>query len=232
MLQESKKIFKGELLLPAEKIANIIEKYHCMNVQIAIHANGDAAIEAIIQGFEKALVKNPRNDLRHMIIHAQLASDNQLKRMKKCGIIPSFFVRHIEVWGDRHASLFIGAERVARLDPAGSAVELDMPFSLHVDTPVLPVTVLDSIHTAVNRISSGGNLYGENQRISPLEALKAYTSYAALCCNTHSGRGSIAIGNYADFVLLDQELTTIDPLEIKNIQVLKTICGGRIVYEV
>lgn len=222
---------KGELLLPSEKIADIIEKYHCINVQIAVHANGDAAIEAVIQGFEKALTKNPRTDLQHMIIHAQLASDDQLKRMKKCGILPSFFVRHIEIWGDRHASLFLGADRVARLNPAGSAVKLGIPFSLHVDTPVLPVTVLDSIHTAVNRISSGGNLYGEDQRISPLEALKAYTSYAALCCNTNSDRGSIAIGNYADFVLLDQELTTIDPLEIKNIQVLKTICGGRIVYE-
>lgn len=222
---------KGETLFSTDTIVSIIEKYHCMNVQIAIHTNGDAAIEAALQGFEKALEKNPRTDLRHMLIHAQLSSDSQLERMKKCGIIPSFFARHLEVWGDRHAALFLGPERTARMNPAGSAVKLDMPFSLHVDTPVLPVTVLEAMHTAVNRISSGGTLYGADQRITPLKALEAYTSYAALCCNTNSDRGKIEIGNYADLVLLDQELATINPIEIKNIKVLKTVCGGRIVYE-
>jgi len=222
---------KGELLFPINTINSIIEKYHCMNIQIAIHSNGDAAAEAVIQAFENALVKNPRTDLHHMLIHAQMVSDDHLKRMQKCGIIPSFFSRHVEVWGDRHATLFIGPERMARLDPAGSAVRLGMPFSLHVDTPVLPVTVLGNIHVAVNRISSGGTVYGEDQRITPLKALEAYTIYAALCCNTRADRGSLAVGNYADFVILDKNLLTENPLEIKNINVLKTICGGHTVYE-
>lgn len=86
-----------------------------------------------------------------MLVHAQTASDGQLARMKACGIIPSLFGRHVEVWGDRHAALFLGPERTARLNPAGSCVRLGMPFSLHVDTPVLPVTALGSMHGAVQQ---------------------------------------------------------------------------------
>ena len=222
---------KGALLCSVEEIEKTIEKYHCMNIQVAIHTNGDAAIEATLSAFEKAFAKNPRTDLCHMLIHAQMASENHLDRMKELGIIPSFFAKHVEVWGDRHASIFIGPERTARLNPAGSAVKRKMPFSLHVDTPVLPVTVLEGMHTAVNRISTSGKTYGEEQRITPLEALKAYTTYAAIACNTRADRGNIAIGKYADFVLLDQDLLTINPIEIKNIKVLKTICGGHTVYE-
>lgn len=227
----TRKGHKGELLFSIDSIESIIEKYHCMNIQIAIHTNGDAASEAVIHAFEKAIKKNPRTDLHHMLIHAQMVSDEHLERMQKCGIIPSFFSRHVEVWGDRHASIFIGPERVARLNPAGSAARLGMPFALHVDTPVLPVTVLDNMHAAVNRISTSGKVYGEDQRITPLQALEAYTTHSALCCNTRADRGSLEIGNYADFVILDKNLLTEDPREIKSIKVLKTICGGRTVYD-
>lgn len=69
-----------------------------------------------------------------------------------------------------------------------------MPFSLHVDTPVLPVTALGSMHAAVNRISDGGVLFGGDQRITPRQALEAYTTYASLCCggNTSGGASSRA----------------------------------------
>lgn len=223
--------YKGNLLYPQEEIDTMIEKYHCMNVQIAVHTNGDAASEAVISAFEKALKKNPRTDLRHMLVHAQMVSDSQLERMKACGIIPTFFVKHVEVWGDRHAKIFLGPERMSRLDPCGSAAKIGLPFALHVDTPVLPVTALESMHTAVNRTSSSGIVYGENQRISIKQALEAYTVNAALCCAGEKNRGRLKPGYYADFVLLDKDLEEILSADIKNAQVLKTICGGNIVYE-
>ena len=223
--------YKGALLWSQEEIDEIIIKYHCLGFQVAVHTNGDAASESVIQAFEKAVERCPRTDLRHMLIHAQLVSDSQLERMKACGIIPSLFARHIEVWGDRHAAIFLGPERTARMDPAGSCVRLDMPFSLHVDTPVLPVTALGSMHAAVNRISDGGVLFGGDQRITPRQALEAYTTYASLCCGGEHDRGRIEPGRFADFVLLDSDIEAIDPSGIRDIKVLKTICGGRVVYE-
>ena len=118
--------YKGALLWSQEEIDEIIIKYHCLGFQVAVHTNGDAASESVIQAFEKAVERCPRTDLRHMLIHAQLVSDSQLERMKACGIIPSLFARHIEVWGDRHAAIFLGPERTARMDPAGSCVRLGL----------------------------------------------------------------------------------------------------------
>ena len=223
--------YKGALLWPTEEIDSTILKYHCLGLQVAVHTNGDAASEAVIRAFEKAVERCPRTDLRHMLVHAQLVSDSQLERIRACGIIPTLFARHIEVWGDRHCAIYLGPERTARMDPAGSCVRLGMPFSLHVDTPVLPVTALGSMHAAVNRVSDGGVLFGADQRISARKAIEAYTTYASLCCGGEKDRGRIEPGRYADFVLLDRDLEAVDPSEIRDAKVRMTICGGRIVHQ-
>lgn len=226
--------WKGELLLSAEALEALVCKHHCEGRQIAIHCNGDAAVECALHAFAKAqsaCPAAPNAPLRHMIIHAQTASDAHLEQMRDLGIIPSFFSRHIEVWGDRHYEIFLGPERTARLNPAGTCERLGMPFSLHVDTPVLPVTVLQSIHAAVNRVSAGGRLLGAEQRISPRAALQAYTTHAALCCAGEQDRGCLEPGRWADFVLLSEDILDMAPEHINTVQVRKTICGGRIVYE-
>jgi predicted amidohydrolase YtcJ len=223
--------FKSALLFPEKDIEAIVLKHHLLGIQVAIHTNGDYAIETALRAFEKAVAQDGRRDLHHMLVHAQTASESQLARMKACGVIPSFFGRHIEVWGDRHATVFLGPERTARLNPAGSAVRLGMPFSLHVDSPVLPVTALGCMHAAVNRVSSGGTLFGEDQGISPLEALRAYTTYASLCCGGEYDRGRIEPGRYADFTLLSDNLETVAPETIRDVRVKMTVCGGRIVHQ-
>lgn len=223
--------WKGELLMSQSSLDALIMQHHMQGQQIAIHCNGDAAIEATLCAFKKAAKAAPTEHSRHMIIHAQTASDKQLECMRDLGIIPSFFSRHIEVWGDRHHDIFLGPERAARLNPAGSCERLGMPFTLHVDTPVLPVTVLDSIHAAVNRVSAGGKLLGPDQRISPLAALKAYTSYAALCCNGEHDRGCLSPGRWADCVHLSDDLLTVPHDQINSLHVCMTICGGKVVYE-
>lgn len=229
--------WKGEILMPVQDIEELIYKHHSNGEQIAIHCNGDAAIELALQAFAKArsacaeqAVSEQAAPLRHMIIHAQTASDAHLEQMRDLDIIPSFFSRHIEVWGDRHHDIFLGPERAARLNPAGSCERLGMPFTLHVDTPVLPVTVLQSMHAAVNRISDGGRLLGAEQRISPRAALQAYTTYAALCCDGEKDRGCLEPGRWADFVLLSDDILDIAPENINQVQVRQTICGGRTVY--
>ena len=92
------------------------------------------------------------------------------RAMKEAGILPSFYGLHVWNWGDRHRDIFLGPDRAARLDPAGSAVREGLPFSLHADTPVLPQMTMLSIHTAVNRETKGGAVLGPDQRISTLEA--------------------------------------------------------------
>ena len=80
-------------------------------------------------------------------------------------------------------------------------------------------------------ITSGGEVLGPDQRISAREAVKAYTTSAALCCAGEFDRGQLSPGRFADFVLLDRNIEESDPLTIRDIQVCATYCGGRKVYE-
>lgn len=222
--------FCGELIMPQAAMDKLVEKYHKEDLQIAVHANGDAAIESVILAMEKAQAKHPQPDLRHMIIHCQTAGTDQLRRMKKLGIIPSFFPGHVYYWGDRHESLFLGPERAARIDPLGSAVQEGLRFTLHADTPVTPISPLFSMHCAVNRITRNGRLLGPSERISPYEALKAFTTDAAYCSYEEDLKGSIRRGKLADFVVLSDNPLTCEPQKIREIRVLRTVIGGAEVH--
>jgi predicted amidohydrolase YtcJ len=221
---------KGDLILSQEVLNDLVEKYHSAGLQIAVHANGDRAIESVLQALERAQHLHPRNDHRHMLIHCQLASDDHIRRMKKLGVIPSYFVNHVYYWGDRHASLFLGPERAQRIDPLGSSMKEGLMFSLHSDLPVTPVDPIFSIHNAVNRTTRSGELLGPAERISVFEALKTYTINAAYCSFEESIKGSIEEGKLADFAVLSENPLTVESGAIKDIRVEATTVGGRLVY--
>jgi len=223
--------FSGELIIRQETLDELLEEYHRKGIQIAVHANGDRAIGSVLQALEKANQSYPRTDHRHMIIHCQLASKDHIARMKRLGVIPSFFVNHIYYWGDRHVSIFLGPERAGRIDPVATSVQEGLTFTIHSDLPVTPVDPLSSMHCAVNRMTKENMLLGPEERISPLEALKAYTTYAARCSFEEGIKGSIETGKLADFTVLSDNPLTIAPEKIKDIQVMQTVVGGRVVYE-
>lgn len=213
-----------------DEMDRLVALAHSSGQQVVAHGNGDAAIEMAIVALERAQQKHPRKNPHHLLIHCQTVSDSQLERMKKAGFEPSFFVLHVWNWGDRHRDIFLGPERASRIDPCGSAVRIGLPFSLHADTPVLPQMTMRSIQTAVTRLTSSGQLLGPDQRISLLEALRAYTVYPAGMCLASHDRGTIEVGKFADFTLLDGNPLTADPEKIGDINIRATICQGRQVY--
>ncbi|MCG8635411.1 MAG: amidohydrolase [Desulfobacterales bacterium] len=208
----------------------LVEKYHGAGLQVAVHGNGDAAIDSIIQAFEKAQKNHPRKDPRHLLIHCQTVREDQIPRMKACGLMPSYFVQHIHYWGDRHHDIFLGPERAARISPLASSLARGLKFTLHSDLPVTPMEPLHSIHTAVNRTTREGRTLGPDQRISPLDALKAYTTWAAMAAFDENTRGSITPGKLADWVVVSDNPLSVPADKIKDIQVLETIMGGKRVY--
>lgn len=228
---EREKNFRGYARLTQSEIEAIIDKVNRSGRQCIIHANGDETIETVINAIYKAQKNELHQDLRHTIMHCQLVTEEQLDKMKELEIVPSFFVLHVYYWGDRHLKVFLGKERAERIDPCNSAVKRRMPFSIHCDTPVVPNTPLFSMHTAVNRETFSGRILGEAQCISPYEALKAITKYAAYQNKEDHLKGSLAQGKYADFVVLDTDPLKCAKNEIKNIQVLATYIGGSCVYE-
>lgn len=197
---------------------------------MAIHANGDRAIESALQAFEVANKEQKVQSGRHMIIHCQLASDDQIKRMKKLGIIPNYFANHVYYWGDRHQSLFLGDKRARRINPLNTTLKNNVRFCLHSDLPVTPVDPIFSIHTAVNRITNERHVLGPEERIPIINALKAYTIDAAYSSFEEDEKGSIEPGKLADFIVMSDNPLEVPPENIKNIQVLQTFLGGEMVF--
>ena len=208
----------------------MVYHWHSRGRQLSIHCNGVGAIETIITAVERAQARCPRKDARHLIIHCQMATDEHVRRMKEAGILPSFYGLHVWNWGDRHRDIFLGPDRAARLDPAGSAVREGLPFSLHADTPVLPQMTMLSIHTAVNRETKGGEVLGPDQRIPTLEAVRAYTSYAALFSHSEAWRGTIEPGKVADVVIPSEDILEAPAGRLKGIAFAAAIVDNRVVH--
>ena len=211
-------------------LAARIADLHRMGLQTAVHCNGDAAIDMVLDAIEAAQAACKR-EARHIIIHSQMARQDQVERMARLGVIPSFFAAHIYYWGDRHYHIFMGPERARRMSPAGDALRSGIPFTLHNDTYVTPIDPLLLVWAAVNRVSSQGlDLGRAEQGIPVMEALKAVTINAAYQGFEEDRKGSIAQGKMADFVLLDRDPRAVDPMRIKDIQVTATLVAGRVEY--
>ena len=223
--------YRGYPVTERKAMVELVKKFHRAGMQIAIHGNGDATIDDIIYAVDMAQKECPRDDHRHMLIHCQTARYDQLDEMKRLGITPSFFSAHAYYWGDRHYNVFLGPERACRQNPARSAQEKGIRFTIHLDTPVTPINPLLLVWSAVNRLSTGGNLIGDGERISALQALRATTIDAAWQIFQEDNRGSLEVGKLADMVILSENPLTVDKGQIKDIRVEQTFVGGRRVYK-
>ena len=132
---------KGWLIYEQAELDEMVLTLHQRGYQIAIHANGDAAIDSVLTAYERALRAVPRADHRHRIEHCQVCHPEQLERIRRLGIIPNFFANHVYYWGDRHRDRFLGPDRVRVLDPVGSAFRAGIRPMLHSDCPVTPVSL-------------------------------------------------------------------------------------------
>ena len=165
--------YRGYPRIEREELIRDVRRFHEAGLQVAVHGNGDAAIDDILDAFETAQRAQPRGDARHVVVHAQMARDDQLDRMAALGVVPSFFSLHTFYWGDRHRRFFMGPERAARMSPARSALERGIPFTIHADAPVVPLEPLRLVGSAVHRRTRSGFLVGEGQRIPVPAALRA-----------------------------------------------------------
>ena len=150
--------------------------------------------------------------------------------MKRIHMIPSFFVEHVYYWGDTHVEN-LGEERASHISPVKTAIQNDLPFTLHQDTPVVPPDMLHTVWCAVNRVTKSGRTLGEDEKITPQEALKGVTIHGAYQYFEEHKKGSIKPGKQANFVILQDNPLTIEPMKIKDITILETIMQGKTVFK-
>lgn len=228
---ENEKDYRGYPVLTDEKLYELIKMALEDHAQLLAHCNGDGASEQYVSQFEK-VVKDLKidNTYRPVMIHAQLVQDDQLVRMKDLKMIPSFFVAHTYFWGDIHLQN-LGKIRGSRISPVKTAVNLNIPYTFHQDTPVLPPDMMKTIWCATNRKTRNGQSIGSTQCIEVIDALKAITINGAYQYFEEETKGSIEIGKIADLVILDKNPLTVSKEEIDKIKVVETIKEGKIIYK-
>lgn len=210
-----------------EELERTVGLYHRAGVQLHIHTNGDDATEAAIDAVEGALVAAPRPDHRHTLQHCQMASSAQFRRMRALGMCANLFSNHLYYWGDAHHEQTVGPERAARLNAAGTAERIGVPYAIHSDAPVTPLGPLFTAWCAVNRVTMSGRVLGPEERLTVPQALRAVTLGAAYTLKLDGVVGSIETGKFADFAVLDEDPLEADPAYLKDIGVWGTISGGR-----
>ncbi len=218
----------GVANISQEDLSKWVLEVHKRGFQAVIHANADQATEMALIALDAAQRQYPRLATRHRIEHNQFVTQDQLLRMKQLGTATNLFANHIYFWGDLHYSTFAGPDRARRMNPAGSAQRLGIPFSLHSDASVTPVNPLFAMWAATTRKTMSGRVLGEGERISIPQALHAVTLGAAYLLMQDDKKGSIEAGKLADFTILDRNpLDVGSPDELKDIKVLGTVMGGK-----
>lgn len=197
---------------------------------VLAHANGDAAIDLMLEGVQEALLgSEAAPDHRTVAIHAQLMRKDQVVLAKELGVIPSFYIAHPYFWGDWHRLSF-GDERAFNISPIRWAIDNQLPFTIHNDAPVTPPDMMRLMWVAVNRKTRSDFVLGPEQRATALEALHAITLGAAYQNFEEDRKGSITPGKQADLVIIDRNLLSAKPDSIRDINILETIARGKTIY--
>ncbi|MCA1336135.1 amidohydrolase [Pseudooceanicola marinus] len=213
--------------VPPAQLKAMILAYHEAGMQMHCHVNGDQASEFVIDVMEEALTKAPRPDHRHVLQHCQMADRAQFRRMKALGLSANLFANHIFYWGEQHYALTMGPDKARRMDACGTALAEGVQFSVHCDVPVTPLNPLFTAWCAVNRLTSEGRIMGPEECLPVEEALKAITIGAAYQLKLDHLVGSIEVGKFADFAVLDSDPAEVEPMKLREVRVLGTISAGQ-----
>ena len=219
----------GILAMSADEIEERVMQVHGAGFQVCIHANGDSAIDAVLSAYQKAQEAHPRQDPRHRLEHCTVVNPDLLGRIKALGCVATPFCTYIYYHGEKMP--FYGESRVEWMFAQRSFLDYGINATGATDYPPGPYEPLLGIQSCVTRTDSTGRVWGANQAVSVEEALRIYTLHGAYASFEEDTKGSIEVGKLADMVVLDQDPTQIDPMTIKDIPVLRTVVGGKTVYE-
>ena len=221
--------YRGYARVSREELFRQVREIFKHGYKVAIHTNGDASINDALDAIEAALEEFPAEDHRTILIHSQMSRLDQVERMARLGVTPSFFTAHVYFWGDRHRDIFMGPERAENISPSQWAIQNGVRFTTHLDTPVVPMRPLRAVSAMVNRLTSSGAVLGVDQRTDMMTALRATTIDAAWQVGQETRLGSIEPGKLADLVVLSG-----NPLEnadrVHELKVERTVIGGVTIY--
>lgn len=198
--------------------------------QILVHANGDAAIDALIAAVRAARALSPQADIRPVLIHGQTLRFDQVAALDELGIFPSLFPMHTFYWGDWHRESVLGPERAENISPTGWVRERDMMFGTHHDAPVALPDSMRVLSATVTRTTRSGRVLGPQHRVDVATALRAMTLWPAWQHFEEAQKGSLEVGKLADMVILSDDPLSVDPAALDDLEIMATLKDGEVVY--
>jgi predicted amidohydrolase YtcJ len=224
---------KGIFYVEPEVLNEHVLKRAKQGWPLALHGNGDATIDAILDALENVQKQGVDvKALRCRIEHCSILHDDQIARIKALGVGPSFLINHVHYWGHVMRDKVFGPEKVQLLDRCASVDKAGLTWTMHTDAPVSPLGSLHKIRVAVVRDlwKEPGKVLAPQERVSVEAAIRSITRDAAWLSHSENEIGSLEPGKFADLVVLESDPRKVEPRKISDIKVSQTWMDGKQVY--
>src|SRR5580765_2975794 len=218
----------GILTLTQDQLYEAVDDAHSHNFQVGVHANGDVTIDMVLKAYERALQKWPDANRRHRIEHCTLVNPDLIARIKASGVIPTPFWTYVYYHGEKWTQY--GDDKVRWMFAHRSFLDAGIPVPGASDYNPGPFEPLMAIQSMVTRKDYKGRVWGPNQKVTVDEALTIGTINGAYASHEEHLKGSIVAGKLADFVVLERDPHDVDPDQIMNVKINRTVVGGKTVF--
>lgn len=224
---------KGLFYIEPDELRDIVLDRGRRGWQVAMHGNGDAAIDSILDATEAA--QKSGVDVaasRFRIEHCSILHDEQIARMKALNMVPSFLINHVHYWGHVMRDQVFGPEKVLLLDRCRAVDDAGLNWVNHTDAPVSPLGSLHKVRVAVVRDmwKEPDTILAPQERVSVETAIRSVTINAAKACHSEAELGSLEPGKLADLAILESDPRKVKPTAISDIKISETWMDGRRVF--
>ncbi|MEH6637356.1 MAG: amidohydrolase [Halioglobus sp.] len=219
---------EGVWMAPLEVTTAWAQAFWLAGYQLHAHTNGDKSAAAFIDLLRYLQNEHARPDHRFTLEHFAYSTEDQSRQLKALGAVVSANPYYHYILSDIYAQQWLGPDRGSQMVRLGSLERHGVPFALHSDSPMAPLSPLTLAYNATNRVTINGNLSGANERISLDAAMRAITIDAAWIMGWEDDIGSIRAGKRADFTVLESDPYQVGARGLKDIGIWGTVFEGEV----
>lgn len=220
----------GSTVYPEELIRKWTVEADRENFRVRFHCIGDKAVKLALDTFEEAQQKNGKRDSRHAIEHIEMIREEDISRFNELGVLASIQPEHINGSSYEVFTELIGEDRMQLYMLQKTLKDADATLVYGSDYPVVGLNPLTAIYRAVTRLDDEDVIWSKDEKITLSEALKAYTFAPAFGAFREKELGTLEAGKLADLVVIDRDLFSVSPEEIKTAKVDFTMVDGKVVF--
>jgi hypothetical protein len=222
---------RGILVMPEEELQVRMDAGNLAGMMIGVHCAGGKAMDIVLNAFEETDKKKPIEGRRFALIHAYQPSEENFEQCRRMGVVvasqPSFLYYLGESYHEN-----VGDGRSKWLKPHRAWIDNGITVAAGTDSPVTPYLPFPSLWTSIARRTEVlGTQMGTKQKVSREEAIRMYTINGAYHTFEEDMKGSIEPGKLADMIIIDRDILTCPEDDVRDTKVLRTILGGKTVYQ-